>query len=128
MAFERDALHIYAALLVQIAAAKLSRRSLGHVLPWLVVLGVELINEIFDIWRGGEPRLMSWQIVAAMHDVINTMLLPTALLILCRQAPGVFSWRNEAADNGDSSLRPGDERTEAAVENTVGRPIGPPTA
>ena len=92
MPLEKDALHIYAALLIQVVAAKLSRRSLGHLLPWLAVLGLELVNEVFDILRGGEPRLMPWQVVSAAHDIINTMILPTVLLLLARNAPDLFHW------------------------------------
>ena len=92
MLFEKDALHIYAALIVQITAARLSGRSLGHRLPWLWVLGIELLNEIMDIWRGGEPQLIAWQVVSGIHDIINTMILPTVLLMLCRYAPSLFAW------------------------------------
>ncbi|MEO7826019.1 MAG: hypothetical protein ABIR60_02660, partial [Allosphingosinicella sp.] len=45
---ERDALHIYAAMLVQIGAAALFRRSLASPLPWLAVLAAELLNEVLD--------------------------------------------------------------------------------
>jgi hypothetical protein len=91
MLLEKDALHIYAALLIQISAAWLSRRTLGDWLPWFWVLGLELINELMDLGRGGEPRLMPWQVVSAIHDIINTMILPTALLVLCRRLPSIFS-------------------------------------
>ena len=93
MLFDKDALHIYAALLIQIGAAKLSRHSLGHLQPWFWVLGIELVNEVLDIARGGEPRLMPWQVVGGVHDIINTMIVPTALLLLCRRAPELFDWR-----------------------------------
>lgn len=92
MLFEKDALHIYAALLIQVLAAKLSRRSLGHVLPWLVVFGLELVNEMIDILRGGEPELRPWQVVGGLHDVINTLLLPSVLLLLVRYAGELFRW------------------------------------
>ena len=96
MLFDKDALHIYAALLIQIVAAKLSRRSLGHFLPWLTVLGLELVNEGIDLVRGGEPRLMPWQMVGGAHDIINTMILPSILLILCRRDPTLFHWHKES--------------------------------
>ena len=99
MLFDKDALHIYAALAIQIVAAKLSRRSLGHILPWLTVFGLELVNEAIDLVRGGESRLMAWQAVSAAHDIINTMILPTVLLMLCRREPGLFHWENEPGTN-----------------------------
>ena len=95
MLFDKDALHIYAALAIQIVAAKLSRRSLGHFLPWLTVLGIELVNEGLDLVRGGEPRLMPWQVVGGAHDILNTMILPSVLLILCRRDATLFQWGND---------------------------------
>lgn len=100
MLFEKDALHIYAALVIQIVVAKLSRRSLGHFLPWLAVLAIELVNEGLDIFRGGEPRLMPWQVVSAVHDIFNTMILPTVLLMLCRHAPSLFAWSRDDSLDG----------------------------
>lgn len=100
MPLEKDALHIYAALFIQVVAAKLSRRSLGHLLPWLTVLGLELVNEAFDIFRGGEPRLMPWQVVSGAHDIINTIILPTLLMSLTRRHPTLFDWddRSQKSD------------------------------
>lgn len=98
--FEKDALHIYAALAIQVAAAKLSRRSLGHALPWLWVLALELINEVFDLGRGMEPVVRPWQVVSAVHDIINTMILPSVLLLLVRHAAGLFRWKQPDAAVG----------------------------
>ena len=92
MLLDKDALHIYAALLIQLAAARWTGRTLGHWRPWGAVLAVELLNEIADVARGGEPRLMPWQIVSGVHDIINTMILPTFLLFLCRRAPQLLHW------------------------------------
>ena len=50
---ERDALHIYAAILVQIVAAAALRRSLASLWPWLIVLAAALLNEALDITRDG---------------------------------------------------------------------------
>ena len=92
MVLEKKALHIYAALLIQVVAAKLSRRSLGHALPWLWVLVLQLINEVIDLGRGMEPVLRPWQVVSGVHDIINTMVLPTVLLVLVRSAGELFQW------------------------------------
>ena len=93
MLFEKDALHIYAALFVQVTAAQLSHRSLGHVFPWVAVLALEIINEVIDIVRGGETHLMPWQVVSGVHDLINTMILPTILVLLCRHVPALITYR-----------------------------------
>jgi hypothetical protein len=97
---QKDALHIYAALLIQVGAAALFRKSLARWLPWLAVLLVELGNEAMDVAFGEEAHLQQWQLVGARHDIINTMILPTALLLLCRYAPALFgsAARASAAD------------------------------
>ena len=101
---EKDALHIYAAVLIQFAVAKLSRRSLGHLLPWFAVLGIELVNEWIDLLRGLEPELRPWQVVSAVHDIVNTMIMPTVLLLLCRRDPTLFVWRSEAIHGPDDKF------------------------
>lgn len=85
---ERDALHIYAAILVQVVAAALLRRSLASPLPWLVVLAAALGNEALDITRDG--AFEEWERSAALHDLWNTMLVPTLLALLVRFAPRLF--------------------------------------
>jgi cell shape-determining protein MreD len=85
---ERDALHIYAAILVQIAAAALLRRSLASPLPLLVVLAAALLNEALDITRDGVFE--DWERGAALHDLWNSMLVPTLLALLVRFAPRLF--------------------------------------
>jgi len=85
---ERDALHIYASLLIQVGVAALSRRTLRSPIPWLAVLVFALGNEYLDITADG--RLEDWEWWTSLHDVWNTMLVPTLLLILARFAPSVF--------------------------------------
>ena len=87
---ERDALHIYAALIVQLAACFLLKRPLGSWLPWLIVLLAELANEGLDLLLEKEPFIHEWQIVGSIHDLVNTMILPTILLLLARHAPSLF--------------------------------------
>lgn len=89
----KDALHVYLAFIIQVSAAAIFRRSLASALPWLVVLLFELVNEGLDMWLGEELQLKRWQLEGAAHDLINTMILPTALLLLCRYAPGLFRGR-----------------------------------
>ena len=89
----KDALHIYLAFIIQVSAAVILRRSLASGLPWLVVLLFELVNEGLDMWLGEELQLKRWQLEGAAHDLINTMILPTALLLLCQFAPGLFRGR-----------------------------------
>jgi cell shape-determining protein MreD len=82
---EKDALHIHVALILYLGAALLFRRSPRLWPAWLLVLGVELANESYDLWQqaadGDAPR---W--TESLKDLWNTMLWPTALLLLARYA------------------------------------------
>lgn len=86
---ERDALHIYAALLVQVGTALVLRRRLSHWLPWASVLAFAVGNEWLDTY--GDDLVEQWELDAGLHDLWNTMLLPTLLLLLARFAPGLFA-------------------------------------
>lgn len=88
---EKDALHIYAAVAVQLTAALILRKPLSSWMPWFAVLAVELANEAGDILLDTtEPHIREWQMVGGLHDIVNTMLLPTILLLLVRYVPGLF--------------------------------------
>jgi len=93
LSVEKDALHVYGAFIVQIGTAALLRRSVASWLPWLAVLAVELANEGMDMWFGEEAHIQPWQLIGARHDIINTMILPTLLLVLSRSAPWLFHSR-----------------------------------
>ena len=87
----KDALHIYGAVAIQIVSALLLRRSLARWLPWFAVLLAALLIEGGDMWFGEEARIQQWQIDGAKHDLLNTMVLPTVLLLLVRYAPSLFN-------------------------------------
>jgi hypothetical protein len=89
----RDALHIYFAAVIQILAAAVSRRGLRHPLPWLFVLLLAIANEIFDVYSDGKRE--AWEVTAALHDLWNTMLMPTLLFMVARFAPGLVARRPE---------------------------------
>jgi hypothetical protein len=82
---ERDALHIYAALLLQIGAAAALRRTLASPGPWLIVLAFAIGNEMLDMFQDGIVE--DWERAASLHDLWNTMLAPTLLALLVRFAP-----------------------------------------
>ena len=87
----KDALHIYAALIVQVLTAIVFRKSLGSVVPWAAVLVAESVNEALDIFLDEtEPRIQEWQLAGAAHDLVNTLILPTVLLLLVRYVPDLF--------------------------------------
>ena len=98
---DKDALHIYAALLIQMATALLLRRSLAAKLPWLAVLAAVLINEWLDLHVEVWPD--HWQQYrASIHDVLNTMILPTVLVVLVRQLPQLTRRQGPPADLHDN--------------------------
>ncbi|HEX8639921.1 MAG TPA: hypothetical protein VF704_02080 [Allosphingosinicella sp.] len=89
---DQDALHIYAAVLIQLGAAFLFRRALASVIPWLAVWVVLLVNEAADLWLPGE-WIGQWQVVAGVRDSWNTMALPTLLWLLANHAPALLTGR-----------------------------------
>ncbi len=79
----RDGLHVHIGLLVYFGAALTFRWPLRSWKPWAVALTITLAGEAWDIRDtlayGGRVRLdCNWQ------DIWNTMLWPTAILILAR--------------------------------------------
>ena len=82
---ERDALHIYAAFLIQLGSAAMLRRTVASPWPWLIVLAFALLNEWLDM--SGDKLIEEWEKEAALHDLWNTMLLPTLLMLVVRFAP-----------------------------------------
>lgn len=95
---ERDALHIYASILIQLVFALILRRSLASPLPWLFVLLFALLNEVLDMYRDG--LVENWEKAAALHDLWNTMLVPTLLALMVRFAPGLARRPQRRGDSG----------------------------
>jgi hypothetical protein len=93
LSLTKDALHIYAALAIHVVACLVFRRSLASALPWMAVLTLELVNEGLDLLLEPEEYIHEWQIKGSVHDVVNTMALPTILLLLVRHAPRLFNRR-----------------------------------
>lgn len=85
----QDALHVYAAVLIQLTVAAVSRRGLRSPVPWLAVLVLALFNEWSDITE--DHLFEKWERAEALHDLWNTMIMPTVLLLLARYAPGLIT-------------------------------------
>jgi hypothetical protein len=79
----KDALHIHVGLVVFFAAALLFRWPLRSWKPWAVALAVTLAGEVWDLWDALDE---GWRIQfrGNWKDVWNTMLWPTAILLLAR--------------------------------------------
>jgi hypothetical protein len=65
-------------VILQLIVAALLRSSLAGKWPWLIVLGLELANEAYDLWLERWPSL-PMQLGEGARDLIGTMLLPTFL-------------------------------------------------
>lgn len=92
----QDALHIYAAFLIQFGSALILRRSLGSFLPWFLVLAALVVNEAIDLSEPGRP-IEQWQVIGGIQDSWNTMVLPTALWLLARYAPWMMATGSSSA-------------------------------
>lgn len=106
LAFHNDALHVMAGLGLALVFAALLRRSLADWLPWLLVLGIELVNEandyFFEIWANEVPQ----QLGEMAKDIALTIALPTLLLVVARQWPHLLTGRRERGPADDSSGEP----------------------
>jgi len=89
---EKDALHIYAALILQLVASCVFKRGLASPWPLLVVLVAELGNEAYDIFFEIWPpyaRERQWWM--GIHDLVNTMAVPILLWTVARRPPANLS-------------------------------------
>ena len=119
----KDALHIYFAFLIQIGAAFALRLPLSSWKPWLMVLGIELVNELLDIVLTDDFMFQTWQLEAARHDVLNTMILPTALLFLCRHSSRIFISNRENDPAGDGISHDGLPTDEGSSANPIDQAV-----
>ena len=80
---EKDALHIYVALIVFLVSCRLFRWPVSSWKPWATVLSITLLGEALDIRH---VLATGREIVADYHwiDLWNTMLVPTVLVLVAR--------------------------------------------
>jgi len=76
----KDALHVHVGLAVFFAAVILLRRSPASLVPWLIVFGLEVANELKDIFHWSHGRFF-FDLGDAPKDLVNTMIWPTLLVI-----------------------------------------------
>jgi len=91
---DRDSLHIYAGVGIQLFVALIFRRSLASPIPWLLVVVAALANEYFDYSLvpdrvNGDPRYLD----EAFRDIWNTLLLPSLFLAIARFWPAWLTGR-----------------------------------
>lgn len=89
---ERDALHIYSAIFVQLVFAMLFRRSLANFLPWTMVFIAVMINEYLDyLYVPAALAAKQGYLDGAIRDIWNTMLLPTIFLLIANLWPRLLT-------------------------------------
>ena len=83
---DMDALHVLAGVLLQFGVALLLRVPVTRWIPWLSVLGIEMVNEWSDLQAEKWPdRGMQYR--EAVEDIVLTILLPTLILVVGRLRP-----------------------------------------
>lgn len=96
----KDALHIYVALGLFLGSCLIFGWKTRQWKPWMLVLLAAVVGEIWDIsdqiWHKIPVDLL-----ASRHDIWNTMLVPTVLMILSRYST-IFAAKPAAAEeSGD---------------------------
>ncbi len=79
----KDALHVYVGLTVFFVTAAVFRRPLRSIAPWIAVLVVAVVGELFDM-RDDIASLGYWRWRASLHDILNTLCWPTVIVMLVR--------------------------------------------
>ena len=100
-----DALHVHLALVLLLLVAALLRSRPDGLVPWLVVLALQLFNEAADLALGGDPD-RARALAASWHDIVNTMVWPTVLLLGGRLIwrPGRAGSSASGSDGGEQPL------------------------
>ena len=99
---DRDSLHIYAGVAVQLSVAFFLRRSLASPVPWFFVAAVTLANEYYDysfVPEGSLGNRIYYD--EAIRDIWNTLLLPSVLLLIARFWPNWLTGKLEREKGGD---------------------------
>lgn len=93
---DRDALHIYVALLIQVIVALPMRRRMASFFPVFVVICAILLNEWADLQLLPQDKpFPQANIDAAVQDLVNSILLPVLLFLLSRFWPGLLLGRRK---------------------------------
>jgi hypothetical protein len=81
-----DAMHVHVSILLLLFFALVTRRRLYHPMPWCLLLLTELVNEFIDL---NQPSgSVENNLPASVHDMLNTMFLPTVLIVALRLRNG----------------------------------------
>ncbi|HEY1371187.1 MAG TPA: hypothetical protein VGH50_01855 [Candidatus Binatia bacterium] len=79
----KDTLHVYVGLATFVLAALILRKQARSIVPWLFVLAIAVLGEVVDMHE--DLRILGyWRWLDSVHDIVNTLFWPTALLLLAR--------------------------------------------
>jgi len=79
----KDALHVYVALTLLLGAALIFGWKLSSWKPWCLVLAAALVGEVWDL-RDSFANRAPIDLWANWHDIWNTMLWPSVIVLLAR--------------------------------------------
>ena len=79
----RDALHVYAGMIVFLLSAALFKKKLFSPVPWLIVVAVACSVEALDS-RDDLHLFGHWRVGESIHDIVNTIIWPTVIFLICR--------------------------------------------
>lgn len=85
-----DALHLLAGLIGFLVVARLFKRPLSDARPWLAVFILELLNEWSDLSVELWPDVAR-QLGHGAKDILLTMVVPTVLMLVARNRPGMLT-------------------------------------
>lgn len=83
---DRDALHIYFSVMLQIVACAVLRRPLSSVLPLGVVIAAGIFNEWLDFGNPMPegPTTQEIRVEEAIKDLANGVIIPAVLMLVAR--------------------------------------------
>lgn len=113
---ERDALHVYFGVLLQLSVALFCRRGVASFWPIFAVLGLESFNEYMDLTstiHDGGIEEASWH--ESRKDLINTMALPVILMASATLFPHLNPFKKRSGNDQTA------ERTDRSVLAEDGR-------
>jgi len=82
-----DAMHVQVSIVMLLFYAVITRRRIYDFLPWILTFVTEVTNELIDLNQPWGSVEANWP--ASRHDILNTMFLPTLIVLVLR-------WRNKS--------------------------------
>lgn len=92
----KDALHVHISVLIVLLSCWLFNWRVASWRPWLLVLGLALLGEYFDLQFaqiGNDPP----RLLGNLKDILNTLAAPTLLMLAARYT-GIFDRWEETPD------------------------------